>query len=119
MFEVKVNTAKNRLFITIDGTIEAAQVEAYKAALKKNVTSLKSGFTTQIDLRKASVFDQETMQQLQGTKEIAVAAGLTKSAMIVESPTLKMQMNRNFKDVGPQDKAFNDIAEAEKFLDEK
>lgn len=58
------------------------------------------------------------MNQIQGTKMIAVDAGLTKSAMVVESAILKMQMNRNFKDVGPQDKAFTELDEAEKFLDE-
>lgn len=118
MFEVKVNTLKNRLYVTVDGTITANELDAYRASMKKNVTMLKSGFTALLDLRKTSVFDQDTMMQLQGTKEIAVAGGLSKSAMVVESATLKMQMNRNFKDVGPQDRAFNDIAEAEQFLNE-
>lgn len=119
MYEVKANALKNRLFITVDGTIAANEVDAYRSTLSKNISMLKSGFTALIDLRKASVFDQESMKQLQGTKEIAVAAGLTKSAMIVESAILKMQMNRNFKDVGPQDKAFTEISEAEDFLDNK
>lgn len=117
MYNVKADTLKNRLYITVDGTIESSEVEVYKSNVKKCVSMLKSGFTAFMDLRKAEVFDQESMAQLQGTKEIAVAAGLSKSAMVVESPILKMQMNRNFKDVGPQDKAFNSIEEAEKFLD--
>lgn len=118
MYTIKADTSKNRLYITIDGTITKEELSTYTATLKENTGMLKSGFTALLDLRKASVFDQETMKELQNTKEIAVKAGLSKSAMVVESPTLKMQMNRNFKDVGPQDRAFNDVAEAEKFLEE-
>lgn len=116
MYNVKANTLTNRLYITIEGTIEKSEMEVYKSNLSKNISMLKSGFTAVLDLRKASVFDQETMNQLQGTKAIAVAGGLSRSAMIVESAILKMQMNRNFKDVGPQDKAFTELDEAEKFL---
>ena len=118
MYEVKANALENRLYITVDGTISPGELGGYKADLKSKVGQLKKGFTALLDLRKASVFDQGTMAELQGTKEVAVAAGLTKSAMVVESATLKMQMNRNFKDVGPQDKAFNEINEAEQFLND-
>ncbi|MHB8065596.1 MAG: hypothetical protein ACYDG2_23760 [Ruminiclostridium sp.] len=118
MYDVKANTLKNRLYITVKGTIGRSEVEDYKLAVKKNVAVLKSSFTALMDLRKSAVFDQESMAQLQGTKEIAVAAGLTRSAMVVESAIVKMQMNRNFKDVGPQDKAFTDLDEAEKFLND-
>jgi hypothetical protein len=118
MYDVKSNALKNRLYITVDGTIGKSEIESYKSNIKKNVATLKSGFTTLIDLTKASVFDQDSMMQLQGTKEIAIASGMKKSAMVVESAILKMQMNRNFKDVGPQDKAFTDLDEAEKFLNE-
>lgn len=118
MYEIKADKQKNRMYIMVDGTIAVNSVDAYQADMKKAVASLKSGFTALLDLRKTSVFDQESMKQLQGTKDIAVQAGLKKSAMVVESATLKMQMNRNFKEVGPQDKAFNDINEAESFLDE-
>ncbi len=116
MFDVKANTLKNRLYISIEGTVAGNEVENYKSGIKKNVAMLKPGFTALMDLRKCAVFDQEVMNQLQGAKEIAVGGGLTRSAMVVESAVLKMQMNRNFKDVGPQDKAFTELDEAEQFL---
>jgi len=118
MYEIKADTLKNRLYVMVEGTIAFNEIEAYNTTMKKVVATLKPGLTALLDLRKTSVFDQESMKQLQGTKEIAIAAGLKKSAMVVESATLKMQMNRNYKDAGPQDKAFNDIGEAEQFLNE-
>lgn len=116
MYNVKTDILKNRMYITVDGTIGVDEVDNYTSDLKKNVAMLKPGFTALLDLRKAQIFTQETMQQLQGTKEIAVNAGISKSAMVVESVVLKMQMNRNFKEVGPQDQAFTEIDEAEEYL---
>lgn len=118
MYAIKTDKQKNRLYIMVDGTIAINSIDAYNEEIRKAVSSLKAGFTALLDLRKTSVFDQESMKQLQGTKDIAVKAGLKKSAMVVESATLKMQMNRNYKEVGPQDKAFNEVDEAESFLDE-
>lgn len=118
MYEVKTNALKNRLYITVEGAMVKDEVETYKSAVRKNIEKLKPGFTVAIDLRKTSVVDQDTVVQMQEIKKIAVAAGLSKSAIVVESAILKMQTNRNFKDVGPQDKAFSDLSEAEKFLDE-
>ncbi len=118
MYSIKADVSKNRLYVVVDGTVALDELDAYTADMKKNLGMLKSGFTALLDLSKTVVFDQDAMKQLQDTKELAVAAGLTKSAMVVASATLKMQMNRNFKSVGPQDRAFNDIGEAEKFLAE-
>lgn len=118
MYEVKTNALKNRLHISVEGAMKKNEVEVYKSTVKKNVEMLKSGFTVLIDLRKTSVVDQETLRQMQETKKIAVAAGLSRSAVVVESAILKMQINRSFKDVGPQDKAFTELDEAEKFLNE-
>lgn len=53
MYQVKANTLKNRLYITIEGTIAKDEVEGYKSAFKKNVAMLKSGFTALMDLRKS------------------------------------------------------------------
>lgn len=116
MYIIKADTSINRLYITVEGTIENSEVEVYTNTLKKNVNMLKPGFTALLDLRKAKVFGQEEMKSIQGTKEVAVAGGLSKSAMLVESAVLKMQMNRNFKEVGPQDMAFTEYDEAEAFL---
>lgn len=116
MFSIKSDISKNKLLITIDGVLTSAELPSYKSEMKKVVGTLKPGFTALLDLRKASVFDQSILDGLKDTKEIAVKAGLTKSAVLVASATLKMQMNRSFKDIGPQDMAFTDITEAEKFL---
>lgn len=119
MYEVKTNALKNRLYISVDGAMVKNEVELYKSTVKKNVQMLKPGFTVAIDLRKTSVVDQETLLQMQEIKKIAVSAGLSKSAVVMDSAILKMQTSRSFKDVGPQDKPFTSLEEAEKFLDEK
>jgi len=118
MYAIKSDLSKNRLYITVNGSITADELPEYSKDLKRNVNLLKAGFTALLDLRKTSVLNQEMLKGIQDTKQIAVEGGLAKSAMIVESATLKLQMNRIFKDVGPKDMAFTEISEGEMFLNE-
>lgn len=121
MYSVNADTRKNRLTITLNGTIEETEVKQYNSDVKKQVSLLRPGFTSLLDLREAHIFTQSMvgLDTFTETKEIAVKAGLSKSAMVVNSPTLKMQISRIFKEVGTKDEAFQTIEDAEKFLDEK
>lgn len=120
MYEVKSDLAKNRLTIKIVGTIEEEEVKDYNNAVKKNVSSLKRGFTALLDLRECGIFTQQmvSLEQFMDTKKIAIEGGMIVSAMVVNSGTLKMQIRRIFREVGSPDESFDNIAEAEKFLDD-
>jgi hypothetical protein len=119
MYTIKYDLKKNRLFVTLVGTMQKEEVPQYNADMKKNVGMLKSGFTVLLDLTEAQIFTQEaiSLESLVETKEIAVAAGMSKSAMVVASPTLKMQVVRNFKNIGVKDEPFGTYEEAEAYLD--
>lgn len=118
MYEISADIRKNRLTICLDGTISTKSVEKYIASFREAILALKPGFTALLDLRRASVFERETIKELHDPKLIAVKAGLRKSAMVLSSPALKMQMNRNYGEIGIKDEAFTDIEEAVKYLDE-
>lgn len=118
MFEINADIEKNRLIIYIDGTISIHSVEKYNKAMKEAIAALKPGFTALLDLQKALVFDMETIKQYQNSKYIAVSSGLKKSAMVIKSQVLKMQMNRIYGEIGIKDETFTDMDEAIKYLDE-
>ncbi len=119
MYTIKCDLKKNRLFVTLVGTMQKEEVPQYNADMKKNIGTLKPGFTVLLDLTEAKIFTQEAinLDSLVETKEIAVKAGMSKSAMVVTSPTLKMQFVRNFKSIGSKDEPFGTFEEAEAFLD--
>lgn len=119
MYTIKYDLSKNRLFVTLVGTMQKPEVPQYNADMKKNIGMLKTGFTVLLDLTEATIFTQEaiSLESLIETKEIAVKAGMSKSAMVVTSPTLKMQFIRNFKSIGAKDEPFGSFEEAEAYLD--
>lgn len=116
MYLVRADQQKNRLYITVEGAIKADEISEYSAKVQQSAESLKPGFTALLDLRRAAVLSPAALEDHKQAKERAVKAGLSKSAFVLESPVIKMQMNRVFKEVGPQDMAFTDIAEAEEYL---
>ena len=118
MYNIKADTIKNRLNILIEGILTTQDIESYMKDMRVTVSKLKPGFTTLLDLSKTTVFSQEILEKLQETKEVAVKGGMSKSAFFVSSVIMKMQMNRNFGEIGPKDMAFNSLEEAEKFLQE-
>ncbi len=119
MYKVKADHVKNRLYVTVINTIEKGELAQYCTDMKNSIATLKTGFTALLNLKDAGVFTQDavSLESLNETKEVAVRAGMSKSAMVVCSPTLKMQITRNFKNIGSKDEAFDAVEEAEAFLD--
>lgn len=114
MYKVKYDSAKNRIYVTVEGALSLGEIPQYTKEFKAEVDNAKKGFTVCVDNTKAAINSPEVSEQLTVSRDYAVEKGLRNSAMVVNSATFKMQMKRMFKELG---NVFETVADADKFLD--
>lgn len=114
MYKITYNSLKNRIYVTVEGSLTIEEVPEYIKEFKAAVDKTKPGFTVCVDNTKAKLNTPEVAEKLIEARDYSIAKGLKNSAMVVDGVTFKMQMKRLFKELG---NVFETLEEADKFLD--
>jgi len=114
MYKITFDNAKNRVYVTVQGSLTIEEVPQYLKDFKAAVDKTKPGFTVCVDNTKAKLNTPEVAERLIEARDYSISKGLKNSAMVVDGVTFKMQMKRLFKDLG---NVFETMEEADKFLD--
>lgn len=117
MYKVNYDRSKNRIYGLLEGYMKIEEAQKYTAELKKAVDMASGGFTVLFDVINLMVLPREVSDEIATGKEYAVAKGLKKSALVMSSAILKLQVDRVFKKIGEsEERYFDSISSAEEFL---
>lgn len=114
MYKIVYNAARNRIYVTIEGSLKMEEMDQYAKEFYSAVDKAKPGHTVCVDNTNAGVNTPEVSAKLEETRVYSASKGLKNAAMVVSSAIFKMQMKRLFKDLG---NVFDSIEAADKFLD--
>lgn len=114
MYKVNYDNLKNRVYVTVTGSLELNEIDNYTKEFKAVVDRTKPGFTVCVDNTNAALNSPEVNDKLMDSRNYSVQKGLKNAAMVVNSTIFKMQMKRLFNELG---NVFQTKEEADKFLD--
>ena len=115
-FKVSVDTAKNRLFVKLDGFPSMEDVKAFEKALFAELTRIKPGFTLLNDAAAFKPAGADVQAEIAVVMKKVAEKKPSKVARVVTS-VAGMQLGRISKEAGYEASTFANAAEAEKFLD--
>ncbi len=114
MYKIEYNSAKNRIYVTVEGNLKLEEMPDYSQKFTAAVDSARPGFTVCVDNTNAAVNSPEVSAKLDLSKAYAAEHGMRNAAMVLSSVVFKMQMKRLFKELG---NVFETVAAADAFLD--
>lgn len=118
MYKITYDQNKNRIYGNLEGFLKLDDVQAYSKELKSAIDKTKPGFTALFDNRGLKTHTPEVMEHIKEGKEYAIKKGLSKSAIVMDSAILKMQVKRevqNMSEAGSE-QFFGSVEEGEAFL---
>lgn len=117
MVPIKYDSLRNRVYTIFEGIIKEEEAKQYKKDMLELLSKVKAECTLLVDASKASVNPPETVKIIQEVR-VAWKTKLKKSAVIVNSAVLKMQLNRTIKQIEDSfnESYFSNAVEAEKYL---
>ena len=117
MFEVTVNTDKNRLYVTLQGHLEANEraevVNAFIAAIRR----LRPGFDIINDMSGLAPTEADGLKDLARVQATAMLRGVRKVIRVVRIPLSRIQLDRQARELGWAYETADSVAEAEARLD--
>lgn len=117
MYKVSYDTSKNRIYGELEGFLALDEAKKYNSELMALIGKARPGFTAIFDIANLKVLPQEVTDEISSGKKYAVEKGLKKSALIMNSAILKMQVNRVLKNIGESEEGyFDSLSDAEEFL---
>ncbi len=117
-YRIHIDKGKNRLFIVYIGSwIRLDQVPNFVKDHATAVGLLSRGFTALVDVREMeSMLLTDVVEKVQMD---AVRAGIRKAARVYDRPTfIQVQAERIHKKTGLNSRAFEDMTDAENWLDQ-
>ena len=121
-YEIYVDQSKNRYYSKLKGFWQkTSDVPDYIDDHQKTLDKLSSGFTSLIDNREVKPPTQECMDLHIKALGMANEAGAGKTALVESQAIVKITGGRALRESGVEERArqFNDIKEAEDWLDGK
>jgi hypothetical protein len=118
-YKVKVDTANNRFYLTVEGYITDAQAKACADESDPLLRRLRPGFAVISDITTAKPASPDGVLELMRTQTLAKELGMGRVIRVVPSETTMavMQMARTAKEVGYEAQFAASVEEAEKMLD--
>lgn len=119
-YEVRVDGAKNRLFMTLEGMLDEEMAGEVVEELAEAVERLEPGFDVVNDISSFKPMSQDATDSIERGKRVVAGAGVSAVARVVGDSVIgKMQFDR----VEPGDVTYHvttaeSVAQAEAFLDE-
>jgi hypothetical protein len=118
MYQVKTNTHKNRLYVTLSGYMNATETKAAADAVVAAVRILKPGFGVINDISQFRPVSPEAAQEIERAQRFSREAGMGRVIRITGDNALtSMQFGRVSKAAGYQMDTARSVAEAERLLD--
>ncbi len=119
-YAILVNTAKNRLYLTLTGFWKSRSVVPnYIEDMKKATQELSKGYTVLADVTQMKPPPKDVVNVHMEAQTVAIAAGLSTTAEIVSQDVItQMSINRFSKESGMSKGTFDNTEEAEVWLDE-
>jgi len=119
MFDIKTDTKKNRIIITIGKLEGEAEIKALAQSVQSACRELKKGFTCITDLRKYAVMDDQFEKYVQETQAAMIEAGLSSVVRVRRETGLlgHFQFDNASSQVGYHAQNVTTMEEAEKILD--
>lgn len=119
MFDIKADTKKNRIIITIGKLEGEAEIKALVQSVKTACGELKKGFTCITDLRNYAVMDDRFEKYVQETQAAMIEAGLSSVVRVRRGTGLlgHFQFDNASNQVGYHARNVTTMEEAEKILD--
>ena len=118
MYEFKIDTVKNRLYITLDGFFSTEEIKQCSDETIGAVKKLKPGYDVITDISKFSPVGLDALKEIERVQEYFRTSGVRHGVRIVgKSVVTGMQFKRLGKSVGFRSTNFATLAEAEEFLD--
>lgn len=120
MFEVHINMAKNRLYITLKGFMSDEEVRDAANEVIKNADKLRPGFDVVNDLSEMKVATQDGAKEIARAQHYLAGKGVNRVIRVVVNSVTKTQFNRTGKAAGYSKDAdtASSVEEADKMLDE-
>ena len=121
MYDIKTDTEKNRIIITIGKLEDESEIKALAQSVKSACRKLKKGFTCITDLRKYAVMDDQFEKYVQETQTAMIEAGLSEVVRVRREMGLlgHFQFDNASSAVGYHAQNVTTMEEAEKILDAK
>lgn len=118
MYTIKYDVSKNQIVATVHKMLYGDDFHRYGAQLVDVVENAKNHFTMLFDMTesKPKGITDEDVSAIKSMKEFALSKGMKKSAFVMSSTTLRLQLKRNLSDTIPEDGFFETLQEAEDFL---
>ncbi|MFC1961074.1 hypothetical protein ACFLYO_10230 [Chloroflexota bacterium] len=120
MYEIRVDTNKNRLYVILDGYLADDKIQEAVNTTKANIDQLKPGFDLINDARNFKPLSPESTTSIAELQKYLIEHGLKQTVRIVGKEVIgAMQLERMTKDTGYDVLFASSIEEAETLLDEQ
>ncbi|MDR3671848.1 MAG: hypothetical protein P4L36_13455 [Holophaga sp.] len=117
MFQVAANPEKNRLYVTLEGHLEAAERMAAGKAILAAINQLQPGFDIVNDLSGLHPTDAEGLKDLRRIQAAARIKGVRCVIRIVKIPLSRLQFERTSQEAGLDSEVAGSVEEADRRLD--
>lgn len=117
MFRVTTNIEKNRLYVTLEGHLDAEERKAAAKAFMAGVNELQPGFDIIHDMASLHPTDPDGLKELIRIQSAARIKGLRAVVRIVRIPLSRLQLERIAQETGWQFETAHSLQEAEERLD--
>lgn len=119
MYDIHVDTAKNRIYLTLEGFIDEPKAQACIAAFKAGIDQLQPGFIVISDLQGFKPVSRRVTELIAEGQQYELDHGMSKVVRIMDQHTLGiMQFERISKETGVPVVGVTSLAEAETLLNE-
>lgn len=118
MFTIESDSKKNRLYVNIDFGVSDEETEKFQEELKKNIHKFDGNFTALLDLSRTNVYRNSFFESLNGIGKNVKDLKMDKCALIIKSQLINNGISKQLRALQYNGKVFDNISDAEKFLNE-
>ena len=118
MFTVTSDPARNRLYLTLAGHMEAPERKEATKALLAEVAKLTPGFDVVTDISALHATNEEGFRDLLRAKATLKLKGIGHTIRVVKIPLSRIQFERVSTNAGYESEYVSSIEEADQRLDE-
>ena len=116
MFDVRVDTAKNRIYIRLAGFMEDAELDQAAAAVRREGSRLKPGFGVVNDISEFKPASAEGAQKIAAAQKYMAERGMG-TVVRIASALSNLQFQRTAKGAGYKGLTASSVTEADALLD--
>ena len=118
-YDIKANTAKNRLYLKLAGLMGEAEARKVHDAILAEIRKLKPGWAVVNDISELKPADEKATEHLRRAQEASAKAGLSRVVRVVGAQAItNLQWNRTLQQAqGVRADVVGSVADADKLLD--